>query len=828
MSDTASIRSGSSSKRSRSIYAPHRENSLAPELISEPVPALSHNGDADDRIMSSGVSEASRSLHQVLMDQPEPNRPPLFADDLKAYRSNPQALCDLSKKELVPFMARNGGVHHVIQVLARDLADKDAEMTRLRAKNDKYAYLFKDHLTREHDMPRLEADKIVQSYFPVATDTTHPHTDDVRDAILEASTDDLVFNPGLTSAGASDTALSAHASQPTNAVAGRTLPLRESRSSIFGAFFGRSAAKSISNTNNAKSNKRASHFLDISSSNPKAPSMRSPSLSESRPNANYPPLELEQTYDEESLPPPLLTIRQLVNHFHDTMFDNYGFVIDDNRVYDYLKYCADQEHEAADASKIAPASSSKSVKSRSTSIISTDGDAVSPSTALESELPVGDPSNDISGVPSKTWVDYLKIGGTLGLLALVPSQPSASPEKGRASVKDGQSVDNNDDLPGSSALDGLVAPDRHKEYAITLRDEISQEYCDFQKERVQAWSRLSSIVGGTTASNNRLSRLLPGATHAGMASHGRDVDHTFSSSSIGIASLATSQHQDAFIKFVLSGIPMRERAKIYLENAESKIHYSPEAFEAYKEEFRSMDSEQFQSMNNDINADKGRTLTNNIFFRREFEQARGKDTQSELASILRAFCVRNPQIGYIQGFNLIAGYLMLAMPTTEKAFWVFCYMIESVLPPDYFTDRTFEAMRIDTMVLRQCMRQNMPRLARHMDELGVPDEQTVPINWLITAFASTLSVEALFRIWDVVLSIPGQSYYMFRVALILLKMNEDKLLRTDSIEELYQVLDRGLGTGVNIDGLVQASWMFGRNVTPALINKYRDACAARM
>lgn len=807
---------------------------------------MSHSGDNDERVVSSGVSEASRSLHTILMDQAEPSRPPLFADDLKAYRNNPQSLSELSKRDLATFMSRNGGVHHVIKTLAKDLAEKDAEITILRSKTDKYAYIFKNHLTKEHNKSRLEADKIVQSYFPVSTDLSHSYTDDLQEALSEASADNpfgdqhrLSDMHSVTTAGAVDSASSSPAISRTYSFKrGKpdtppALSTRDKRGSIFGSIFGRSSSKPAPSTVKIPSSKRNSQFLDRAVQSPKAQSLRSPSITDA--STRFAPLEMEQTFEEESLPPPLLTLRQLTGHYPEPMFDNYGFVIDDNRVYDYLTYCADQQGGSIKSHNLGPTSTSKSIKSTPASIASADGDELGPSVSLDSASHAPDPIDDSSEPPTKTWVDYLKIGGTLGLLALVPTQPSISPDRRVAATNsNGQSDVDQSDTEESLRLDALISPEQHKDYAITLRDEISQEYCDFQKKRISAWSRLSNMVDSTnTSSNRRLSRLFPGTTNASLNNHHGEINHIFSSSSMGIASLASSQHEEAFIKFVLGGIPMSERAKIYLENAESKIHYSPEAFEAYKKEFASMlqmdtTEQQFNLIDADINADKGRTLTNNIFYRREFESTRGKNTQEELASLLRAFCVRNPQIGYIQGFNLIAGYLMLAMPTTEKAFWVFCYMIESVLPADYFTDPTFSAMRIDTMVLRQCMRQLMPRLAKHMDELGVPDEQTVPINWLITAFASTLSVEALFRVWDVVLSIPAQSAYLLRVALALLGMNEEKLLRTDSVEKLYQVLDRGMGTGVNIDGLVQASWVLGRSVTPALVKKRREACAARL
>ena len=183
LSDSASVKSYTSSKRSRSIYAPNRQNSVT-DQASEP--ARSSYGDGDEQNMSSGVSVASRSLHAVLMDQPETSRPALFPDNMNTYRSNPQALAELSLKQLATFIQREGGAERVIKTLAKDLAEKDTEVAMLRRKSDKFAYLFKDHLTSVHQMSRLEADKKVQSHFPNSQENTRTYSDEVREALAEA------------------------------------------------------------------------------------------------------------------------------------------------------------------------------------------------------------------------------------------------------------------------------------------------------------------------------------------------------------------------------------------------------------------------------------------------------------------------------------------------------------------------------------------------------------------------------------------------------------------------------------------------------------------
>lgn len=566
---------------------------------------------------------------------------------------------------------------------------------------------------------------------------------------------------------------------------------------------------------------------------PKAQSLRSPSIAESPMKA--PPLEMEQKIDEGDLPPPLLNMSQLIHLFPTPTYDNYGFVIDEPRIHSYIQYWTAKNKLPVESYKriLAP---SKAPKSRPTSMISLGDDDVNLSDSLEVLIPEPDTAADSTDVPSKSWYDYLAFGGSLGLLSRMPTQPQGSESINHVTSNDADSEDDEDPAEiEARRCEAIVDPDDYQELAVTLRDEITKEYNTLQTDRNRAWSRLlNTMAGDSAATSNRLSRLLLSTNTEGV----RERSNTFSSSSVGIANLASSQYQEQFIKFVLGGIPMNLRSKIWLENAESSIHYSPEAFEIYKREFDA-NTKRLKPIIHDINADKTRTLTNNIWFRGELTEYKSRDptqhqkqvqSQLHLESILRAFAVRNPHIGYIQGFNLIAGYLMLAVPTTEQAFWVFTFLIETVLPETYFSvgDTAFRGPRADTIVLRTYIRQLMPKLAAHMDDLDLPDEQTVPINWLLTAFASTLSVEALFRVWDVVLSIPAQGTYLLRVALALLKINEEKLLKTQSASSLYAVLDRHMGAGVSIDGLVHASWVLGRMVTPAAVTKRREAAFAQL
>jgi hypothetical protein len=67
---------------------------------------------------------------------------------------------------------------------------------------------------------------------------------------------------------------------------------------------------------------------------------------------------------------------------------------------------------------------------------------------------------------------------------------------------------------------------------------------------------------------------------------------------------------------------------------------------------------------------------------------RSKDPKEikPLANVLIGFSRRNPYIGYCQGLNFVAHFLLTMQFTEEEAFWILSQIMETVIPMDYFTN----------------------------------------------------------------------------------------------------------------------------------------------
>ena len=238
------------------------------------------------------------------------------------------------------------------------------------------------------------------------------------------------------------------------------------------------------------------------------------------------------------------------------------------------------------------------------------------------------------------------------------------------------------------------------------------------------------------------------------------------------------QKLETLIRLALGGIPMNMRHPIWLELSNTQAIMRPNAYSYYLG-LRNDASTDIDAIVKDV----PRTLTS----RYDFYVAKG---YKKLKEVLVAFVGKYPDLGYTQGLNTIAGYLLLAIPTEEDAFWVLCNIVENFFPENYFA--RVDAMvspLADNILLREYVKEMMPQLSTHMDELKVPAENTVPIKWFFTAFSSALPETILMRIWDVWLCLPNQKHFLFAFALALLSYNADGVMECEDNAAYLSYMD---------------------------------------
>jgi septal ring factor EnvC (AmiA/AmiB activator) len=131
---------------------------------------------------------------------------------------------------------------------------------------------------------------------------------------------------------------------------------------------------------------------------------------------------------------------------------------------------------------------------------------------------------------------------------------------------------------------------------------------------------------------------------------------------------------------------------------------------------------------------------------------------------------------------------------------------------------------------RELLRHNLPALSAHLEELQV--DPAYVSQWFLSFFAVTCPLPMLFRIYDVIFA-EGASETLMRVALSLMRKNEQRLLSCTELEDVMQLLlSRGLWDCYHYDAdefvqdFVSLTSEVSREKLGQLEKGYRDSLVA--
>ncbi|XP_071807451.1 TBC1 domain family member 30-like isoform X1 [Asterias amurensis] len=179
----------------------------------------------------------------------------------------------------------------------------------------------------------------------------------------------------------------------------------------------------------------------------------------------------------------------------------------------------------------------------------------------------------------------------------------------------------------------------------------------------------------------------------------------------------------------------------------------------------------------------------------------GQDAEDDrvvLKRVLLAYARWNKAVGYCQGFNVLAAFILEVMERVEDdALKVMIFLIDHVLPDSYFANN-LRALSVDMAVFRELLRFKLPELAHHLDKLqktandGMSGSYEPPLTnvftmqWFLTLFATCLPKSLVLRVWDSIF-LEG-SEILLRVALAIWAKLGDRLIEIDSADEFYSTM----------------------------------------
>ncbi|XP_061722815.1 TBC1 domain family member whacked isoform X1 [Cydia pomonella] len=136
--------------------------------------------------------------------------------------------------------------------------------------------------------------------------------------------------------------------------------------------------------------------------------------------------------------------------------------------------------------------------------------------------------------------------------------------------------------------------------------------------------------------------------------------------------------------------------------------------------------------------------------------------QQELFSVLKAYSVFNPKVGYFQAQAPVAAFLLMHMPAVQ-AFWCLVSISDKYLSGYY--NPGLEVLQRDGDILHALLRRTAPAVHRHLVKHKV-EPVLYATEWFLCALTRTLPWDSLLRVWDCFLC-EGVKV-LFKAALVIL------------------------------------------------------------
>uniref|UniRef100_A0A7S4UEU6 Rab-GAP TBC domain-containing protein n=1 Tax=Guillardia theta TaxID=55529 RepID=A0A7S4UEU6_GUITH len=219
-----------------------------------------------------------------------------------------------------------------------------------------------------------------------------------------------------------------------------------------------------------------------------------------------------------------------------------------------------------------------------------------------------------------------------------------------------------------------------------------------------------------------------------------------------------------------------------------------------------------QKAESEINKDIHRTFSDHDL--KECMIAAGRDHESQgtqwfcpkLKRVLIAYARYNPQIGYCQSLNYIAGIVVTLFDDEEDCFWVFLAILHNVMPKSYYAD--LSGVLQDVKVLNLLLESNLKSVKDKLELVHLP-LSSFAAQWFMCAYVNVLPPTSVIRIWDFIF-VEG-AVALFRVALALLKAVEGELSMAVEMEDALMALQRS--KSLEIETILQiAQACFGEQV----------------
>ncbi|ODV70400.1 hypothetical protein HYPBUDRAFT_151743 [Hyphopichia burtonii NRRL Y-1933] len=262
-----------------------------------------------------------------------------------------------------------------------------------------------------------------------------------------------------------------------------------------------------------------------------------------------------------------------------------------------------------------------------------------------------------------------------------------------------------------------------------------------------------------------------------MKSHGLSIDPT------GKTPIRFPPKSDRVKKMIRKGLPpeWRGNAWFFYAGGYEKLNKNTGIYDKIVENTTGIENKDTEVIERDLN----RTFPDNFHFNKFTGTDIKNDSNNEETSMIKslrrvliAFAHYQPQIGYCQSLNFLAGLLLLFM-SEEHAFWMLVILTERIIPKVHSAN--LEGVHTDQGVLMLCVKEYIPQLwgvlgktfegeTLSPDKIlsRLPPVTLVTSSWFMSVFVGVLPFESALRVWDI-LWYEG-SKTIFRISLTICKL----------------------------------------------------------
>ncbi|KAF2663850.1 RabGAP/TBC, partial [Microthyrium microscopicum] len=166
-----------------------------------------------------------------------------------------------------------------------------------------------------------------------------------------------------------------------------------------------------------------------------------------------------------------------------------------------------------------------------------------------------------------------------------------------------------------------------------------------------------------------------------------------------------------------------------------------------------------------------------------------------LRRVLQAFAIHNPNIGYCQSLNFLAGLLLLFLDEDEEKSFVLLNILTNTHLPGIHA-KLLEA-NVDVGVLMSCIQESMPAVWVKIDDMEatqpppsrgrsrsgpapvgirLPTVSLATTSWFMSCFLGNMPVESVLRVWDSLFYEGSKT--LFRISLAIFKTGENEIRST--------------------------------------------------